>query len=675
MHHTTIAGPATTTNGESMNRSPLARSASIRRNQTLCCLTGLLLAIAAAPTADAADFTVTTTADSGPGSLRQAIDDASASTGSSRIVFAIPEGECSAIGVCEIALSSPLPDVTNAVDIDGRTQPRFGSAPANVCAGPAAVLSPRIQIWGDVDYILRVTSEKPVRIRGFAMGGADNLVLVENGGNVSVQCNLFGASVDGTAASNHSAGVCLACYGSAAAPSIIGTDGDGIDDEAEGNVFEGGSDGVNINTGGGHVIAGNWFGLRRDGTSGDNVPSCVYMRQHSGENLVGSNLDGISDELERNVFGTCWTGVGIESYAGSGDGNRVVGNWFGIDAFGDRADVRTGVRLTYDGQDHVVGHNRFEYNRQAIDLNSDATLATDSVSNCLENNVKGLIHRGTANDLFAASNWWGDPSGPSGAGAGTGDEIEILGSGSVLFTPWLTSPPASCGEVSPDSYRMVIPAAAIIQGVGGASFETDLEVHNHGSAAAGFVLKWLPRDTDNSVATESEIFTLAPGASRRFANVLGTVFGLDEVAGALLVASDSADLAAMSRTFNRSADGTFGQSLPGVAEGEMVAATNRVRVLFMDENDGFRSNLGLANGSDRAVTVRYELFSAEGQSLGTGERVLAPWGNTQINRVFRPYQPIEAGYADVWTDTAGGVFTCYGSVIDNQSSDPTTVLP
>lgn len=658
-----------------MNRSHLVRSAFIRLNQALCILGASLLAVAAASIAGAADFTVTTIADSGAGSLRQAIEDANASSGSNRIVFAIPEGQCSAIGVCEIALLSPLPDVTNTVDIDGRTQPRIGSAPDNVCAGPGAVLSPRIQIWGDVSHIVRVTSEKPVRIRGFAMGGATNLVLAENGGEVSVQCNLFGASVDGTAASNHSSGVCIACYGADAAPSVIGTDGDGIDDEAEGNVFEGGSSGVYINTSGGHVIAGNWFGLQRDGTSGENVPSGVYMRQNAAGNLVGSNLDGISDELERNVFGTCWGGVDIDSYPGTGDGNRVVGNWFGVDVFGDRADVRTGVRLSTGGQDHVVGHNRFEYNRQAIDLIGDTTLATDSVSNCLEHNVKGLIHRGSATDLFAASSWWGDASGPSGAGAGTGDEIEILGSGSVLFTPWLTSPPASCAEASLDPYRTMIPAAAIIRGVGGASYETDLEVHNHGSTPAVFFLMWLPRDTDNSVPTESEMFTLAPGTSRRFANVLGTVFGLEEVAGALLVASDSGDLAAMSRTFNRDAGGTFGQSLPGVAGDEMVAATDRVRVLFMDENDGFRSNLGLANGSDHAITVRYELFDAEGHSLGTGERVLAPWGNTQVNRIFRPYQPIEAGYADVWTDTAGGVFTCYGSVIDNQTSDPTTVLP
>jgi hypothetical protein len=50
-------------------------------------------------------------------------------------------------------------------------------------------------------------------------------------------------------------------------------------------------------------------------------------------------------------------------------------------------------------------------------------------------------------------------------------------------------------------------------------------------------------------------------------------------------------------------------------------------------------------------------------------------GNTQLNRVLADFAPIEAAYADIWTDTGGGVFACYGSVLDEVSSDPTTVLP
>ena len=44
-------------------------------------------------------------------------------------------------------------------------------------------------------------------------------------------------------------------------------------------------------------------------------------------------------------------------------------------------------------------------------------------------------------------------------------------------------------------------------------------------------------------------------------------------------------------------------------------------------------------------------------------------------RLFASHQPIAAAYVDLWTTTSGGAFTCYGSVLDNATSDPTTVLP
>jgi hypothetical protein len=98
-------------------------------------------------------------------------------------------------------------------------------------------------------------------------------------------------------------------------------------------------------------------------------------------------------------------------------------------------------------------------------------------------------------------------------------------------------------------------------------------------------------------------------------------------------------------------------------------------VLFLTENGDLRSNLGLVNGVNEQITVRWELFASDGSSLGTGQTSLQPWGNRQLNQVLGDFAPIEAAYAHVWTTTAGGAFTCYGSVLDNQTSDPTTVLP
>ncbi len=70
-------------------------------------------------------FEVTTTADSGPGSLRQAILDSNSTAGGTNTIdFAIPGA-----GVQTIALASPLPPITASVLIDGTTQPGFAGTP------------------------------------------------------------------------------------------------------------------------------------------------------------------------------------------------------------------------------------------------------------------------------------------------------------------------------------------------------------------------------------------------------------------------------------------------------------------------------------------------------------------------------------------------------------------
>src|SRR5947207_15548138 len=93
---------------------------------------GLVLCLAAVPLA-AATFTVMNTNDSGPGSLRQAILDANGNPGTDAIAFDIPGP-----GVHTIQPATPLPTITEAVTIDGYTQP--GASPNTQPDGEDAVL-------------------------------------------------------------------------------------------------------------------------------------------------------------------------------------------------------------------------------------------------------------------------------------------------------------------------------------------------------------------------------------------------------------------------------------------------------------------------------------------------------------------------------------------------------
>src|SRR5262245_2859390 len=97
----------------------------------------LLIAALAYSTSHAATFTVTTTNDGGAGSFRQAITDANTAPGLDTIAFAIQPFD-STVKTITPTVTNALPIITNAVIIDGYTQP--GSSSNTLPAGDNAVL-------------------------------------------------------------------------------------------------------------------------------------------------------------------------------------------------------------------------------------------------------------------------------------------------------------------------------------------------------------------------------------------------------------------------------------------------------------------------------------------------------------------------------------------------------
>jgi hypothetical protein len=72
-------------------------------------------------------------------------------------------------------------------------------------------------------------------------------------------------------------------------------------------------------------------------------------------------------------------------------------------------------------------------------------------NNIQGNNIAGLnIATGAylvaPRELDATNNWWGSPDGPSGAGPGSGDSIELNGNPPTIieFIPFLSAPPIPC---------------------------------------------------------------------------------------------------------------------------------------------------------------------------------------------------------------------------------------
>jgi hypothetical protein len=229
------------------------------------------------------------------------------------------------------------------------------------------------------------------------------------------------------------------------------------------------------------------------------------------------------------------------------------------------------------------------------------------------------------------------------------------------------------------THAQFLPAAAFAAGAEGSFYETDLDLSNAGDETVEYQLQWLPRDEDNSEPTVSETFTLGAGMSVRYANVLSEVFGLEPDAfGALVLASTSPNLMAMARIVNIPQDtgeGCFGQAMPALSVDDFTGFHERRRLLFGTENADMRFNVGCLNADDAPARVNFELFRSDGVLLGTENLLLMPFDNAQLNRIFDAYHPV-VGYVDYWSSAAtSGRIWCYGSVLDNVTSDPTTVPP
>ena len=243
------------------------------------------------------------------------------------------------------------------------------------------------------------------------------------------------------------------------------------------------------------------------------------------------------------------------------------------------------------------------------------------------------------------------------------------------------SSPANFGSIMcgapPESFLSFIPAVALAGGASGSFFQTDVEISNAGDDDAEVTFAWLPRGEDNPNPLVSAAYVLAAGESRFFDNALAEIFGLgSDAVGALRLTSSDESVIGMSRIKNVATGdvGTFGAGIPAIRTGEMIRSGERRRITFLSETTTERANVGCVNGTDRPIQVQVGIHDTDGTTLAVRSMRLGPYANDQINRVLQPWRPMR-GYVDVWSESDGALFTCYGSVVDNLTNDPMIVLP
>ncbi len=267
-----------------------------------------------APVAAQTTFTVTRTADSGPGTLRQALTDADNGSGLPADVI---EFALSGPGPHTIALSSDLPAITDPVSIRGNTQSGYTGTPL-------------IEVDGNDNAAtgLRVRSGT-VEVRGLSLVGFSGTgILIDDGnGGVTVAGCYVGVRADGTTGLGNDIGIEV----ERVTQVVVGGPGDDDGNVISGNAGRGLSV-VSFNTlFGSDVIAG----LR---VEGNQIGTDAAGTGDLGNGGTGIFLSGRYEDaqiLDNLVSGNDNNGIHLSTVDGPGDPVVMIqGNRVGTDAAG-----------------------------------------------------------------------------------------------------------------------------------------------------------------------------------------------------------------------------------------------------------------------------------------------------------------------------------------------------
>ncbi|MCA9049961.1 MAG: cadherin-like domain-containing protein, partial [Planctomycetaceae bacterium] len=172
--------------------------------------------------------------------------------------------------------------------------------------------------------------------------------------------NYVGTDAEGTTAIGNSGSGLMITGGTVS--NLIGTDGDGLADEAERNLISGnGNHGINIGGSGTseNVVAGNYIGVDNTGTSAvGNGATGVRIASGASHSLIGTDGNGIGDTAERNLIsGNTTNGIAITN-SGTTD-NVVAGNFIGTDVTGSLAVANgtNGVWISNGATAVLIGTN------------------------------------------------------------------------------------------------------------------------------------------------------------------------------------------------------------------------------------------------------------------------------------------------------------------------------
>ncbi|MEW5876728.1 MAG: S8 family serine peptidase [Acidobacteriota bacterium] len=205
---------------------------------------------------------------------------------------------------------------------------------------------------------------------------------------------------------------------------------------------------------------------------------------------------------------------------------------------------------------------------------------------------------------------------------------------------------------------------------------SDVAVFNPGSSSTTVKMTFLSSTT----SLQPVEFTLAGKAQAAWKDVLAQAFGFSgEAVGAILVES-SQPVKALARTYSQVnvqqqngslALGTMGQFIEGIEVGKALTANQVGYLVNLRSDPPFRTNVEFVNVGQQLAQVEVRFFTNNGTPITTVSLDIPAQRRVQQGRALP--DGYQAAYAEVRVLTSGGKVIGIASVVDGNSTDPTTI--
>ncbi len=238
---------------------------------------------------------------------------------------------------------------------------------------------------------------------------------------------------------------------------------------------------------------------------------------------------------------------------------------------------------------------------------------------------------------------------------------------------------------------VLVPAIAHAEGIN-SQFQSDVRITNTSNQPITYQLTYTPSNTDGTQSGKQSSITVDAGETKALNDIVKNWYGsgtLGEAgigtleirplnyAGKTGVNVSFATVAA-SRTYNTTANGTFGQYIPAIPLIDFLAKSDvsKISLQQVAQSTAYRTNLGFVEGAGQPVDFVATLLDDKNNAIATRSYSLKPFEYQQISLPgFFPGAAVTDGRIEVKVTSDSGRLTAYASVLDNITSDPLLVFP